>query len=76
MKTALVSDRWFGYLSNISLAPESKPEALEERAFDVEAAARTGKWERSVCFPAWLYNKRREYFKMPPSFVSLANTRG
>ena len=71
MKTASASDRWFGYLSNISLVEESKGNASEKRVFEVEAEAWTGKWEIWVCFPLGYTTKEREYFKMPPSSVSL-----
>lgn len=71
VKTALVSDRWFGYLSNISLVQESKLNALEKLAFDVEVEAGTGKWEIWFCFPFGYTTKEREYFKMLLSSVSL-----
>lgn len=74
-KTASVSDRRFGYSGNISLVQESKLNALEKWAFDVEEEARTGKWEIWVCFPFGYTRKEREYFKMPPSSVSLDSFR-
>lgn len=37
----------------------------------MEAEAWTGKWEIWVCFPLGYTTKEREYFKMPPSSVSL-----
>lgn len=75
VKTAWASDRWFGYLSNISLVRESKLYALEKWAFDVEAEAWTGKREIWVCFPLGYTTKEREYFKMPPSSLSLDSFR-
>ncbi len=75
VKPALAPSRWFGYLSNKSLVQESKLNALEKWAFDVEAEARTGKWEIWVCFPFGYTTKEREYFKMPPSSVSLDSFR-
>lgn len=76
VKTTLSSDSWFGYLSSISLIQESKLDALEKWAFDVEAEAWTGKREIWVCFPLGYTTKDREYFKMPPSFRRLLDSFG
>lgn len=61
VKALLSTDSWFGYLS-IFLIQESKLNALEKGAFDVEAEARTDGWGIWVCFPVGYTTKDEEYF--------------